>query len=161
MMLWGSSSLLLVRPVQTPAPEPLGDAAVAPCPALAGRHGGTFLCPDFKACCCIYRASRLGNPGGLEQWQQLPCSPALPGSRCPLGREKCPCPPRRNQGTCWGHGLLFLLACCTQTPSFLLVPQICAVPCSEIWCLAIPMVRHLGASSEQPLWFLAVVSALV
>lgn len=96
MMLWGTSSLLLVRPVQTPAPEPLGDAAVAPCPALAGRHGGTFLCPDFKACCCVYRASRLGNPGGLEQWQQLPCSPALPGSRCPLGQEKCPCPPRRG-----------------------------------------------------------------
>lgn len=31
-------------------------------PRLGAEERGTFLCPDFKACCCIYRAQQPWQP---------------------------------------------------------------------------------------------------
>lgn len=72
-------------------------------PCLGGEEQGAFLCPDFKACCCIYRAQQpwQPSPAGALAAAGCCCSPALLGSRCPFGLTalgEMPAPSLREPG---------------------------------------------------------------
>lgn len=56
-------------------------------PCLGREEQGTFLCPDFKGCCCIYRAQQPWQPSlaGALAAAVCCCSLALLGSCCPFG----------------------------------------------------------------------------